>query len=244
MQIIPVLDLLNSTVVRGVAGQRDTYLPVESSIAATANPLDVALAFRDTFGLHQLYVADLDAILHRNPNWPILAQLRQEGFELLVDAGISSAEDAAAVLEAGASRVIAGLETWPLLSSLEMLLHRLGEDRVLFSLDLKDGRPIGQFRDLPAEDPIETGTCVLEAGVRELIVLDLGSVGTGSGVPTLPLCQELKEFAPRCRIITGGGVRSVTDLARLKTGGIDGVLIASALHDGSMMPDQLEPYSG
>ena len=244
MQVIPVLDLLNSVVVRGVAGRRDAYRPVDSSIAATAHPIDVAVAFRELFGLNRLYVADLDAILRGEPNWPILAQLRREGFELLVDAGVSNTEDAAVVLEAGASQVIAGLETWPLLSSLEMLRHRLGEDRVLFSLDLKDGRPISQFRDLTTDDPIETGTCVLEAGIRELIVLDLGSVGTGSGVPTLTLCRELKEFAPRCRIITGGGVRSDADLAQLAPEGIDGVLVASALHDGSLTPDQLEQFRG
>ncbi|MFP6764685.1 MAG: HisA/HisF-related TIM barrel protein, partial [Planctomycetaceae bacterium] len=234
MQVLPVLDLLNSVVVRGVAGHRDTYRPVESEIAASAHPIDVAVAFRESFGLNQLYVADLDAILRGEPNWQILSQLQQEGFELLVDAGVSNVDDATAVLQAGASQVIAGLETWPLLSSLEMLLRRLGEDRVLFSLDLTGGRPISQFRDLPTQDPVEIGTCVLEAGARKLIILDLDSVGTGSGIPTVALCRELKDFAPRCHIITGGGVRSDADLDQLAAEPIDGVLIASALHDGSL----------
>jgi phosphoribosylformimino-5-aminoimidazole carboxamide ribotide isomerase len=242
MQIIPVLDLLDSVVVRGVAGQRDEYRPVESSIAPSSNPVDVAIAFRETFGLNRLYIADLDAILRSEPNLLVYGQLQQEGFELLIDAGITNAVDAAAILRAGADSIIAGLETWPLLSSLEMLVHQLGEERVIFSLDLKNGQPVAKLRDLQVEDPADVGACVLEAGVRELIVLDLGSVGTGTGVSTLDLCRELKKFAPRCRITTGGGVRNATDLAQLASTSIDAVLVASALHDGSIKPEDLVQY--
>lgn len=242
MQIIPVLDLLDSVVVRGVAGQRDEYQPIESDIAPSSNPVDVALAFREAFGLNRLYVADLDAILRAEPNWPVYGQLRQEGFELLIDAGVANAVDATAVLAAGANQVIAGLETWPLLSSLEMMVNQLGDARVIFSLDLKNGQPIAKLRDLQTDDPANIGACVLEAGVRELIVLDLGSVGTGTGVSTTDLCQELKDFAPRCRLITGGGVRNVGDLAQLAASSVDSVLIASALHDGSITADDVGSF--
>jgi phosphoribosylformimino-5-aminoimidazole carboxamide ribotide isomerase len=244
MRIIPVLDLLDSVVVRGIAGQRDKYRPVESDIAASSNPLDVAIAFRETFGFNRLYVADLDAILNGEPNWPVYGQLRQEGFELLIDAGITNAVDAAAVLGAGANSVIAGLETWPLLSSLEMLVNQFGDEKILFSLDLKNGQPVARLRDLLVEDPADIGACVLEAGVRELIVLDLGSVGTGTGVSTVELCRELKNFAPRCRLVTGGGVRNAADLAQLAATSVDSVLVASALHDGSITPQDLARYRG
>jgi phosphoribosylformimino-5-aminoimidazole carboxamide ribotide isomerase len=244
MQIIPVLDLLDSVVVRGVAGQRDEYRPIESDLAPSSNPVDVAIAFRNTFGLNRLYVADLDAILRGEPNWPVYEQLRQEGFELLIDAGVTNAVDATAVLAAGANQVIAGLETWPLLSSLEMLVNQLGEERVIFSLDMKNGQPIAKLRDLNSKDPGDIGACVLEAGVRELIVLDLGSVGTATGVSTTGLCRELKDFAPRCRLITGGGVRNAADLAELSAASVDAVLVASALHDGSITADDVASQVG
>ena len=245
MQIIPVLDLLDSVVVRGVAGHRDQYRPIQSDLVPSSNPVDVAIAFRKTFGLNRLYVADLDAILRADPNWPVYEQLRQEGFELLIDAGVTNAVDATAVLAAGANQVIAGLETWPLLSSLEMLINQLGEERVIFSLDLKNGQPIAKLRDLRLlEDPADIGACVLEAGVRELIVLDLGSVGTGTGVSTTGLCRELKDFAPRCRLITGGGVRNAADLVELSSASVDAVLVASALHDGSITAEDVALHAG
>lgn len=239
MHVIPVLDIRQSVVVRGVAGNRAEYRPIESGLAPSGDPVDVACAIRDAFGLSSLYVADLDAILETDPdaravNLPIYDALRQAGFRLMVDAGIRHPADADAVLAAGATQVIAGLETWPLLSMLEMLNHRIGRDRLVFSLDLKGGEVVRTFRDLPTRDPFEIAAAVIEAGIHELIVLDVASVGVSQGVPTLDLCRELREFAPRTKLITGGGVRNATDLAILRDASIDGVLVASALHDGSL----------
>lgn len=234
MHVIPVLDLLDSVVVRGVAGRRDEYRPVESRIAVSASPLDVANAFREHFGLSTLYIADLDAILRGEINRDTLAELSRDGFELLVDAGIRNAVDADAVLAAGAAQVIVGLETWPLLSSLELLTHRIGRERLIFSLDLKAGQPVRSFHDLLGNNALDIAAAVIEVGVSELIVLDLATVGTGAGVPTLSLCQDILAFAPKTRLITGGGVRCGADLKRFAGTGVDGILIASALHDGSI----------
>ena len=240
MQIIPVLDLLNSIVVRGVAGQRENYRPVESCFAPSADPLDVAEAFRATFGLTTLYVADLDAILRGEPNIETWQRLNDEGFEILVDAGLRSAYDAEAALMAGARKVIVGLETWPSLAALEMLLQRVGPERLIFSLDMKGGRPIRKLDDVISDDPVDIGAAAIEAGVRELIVLELAAVGAGSGPATLETCQALRDFAPKVRLITGGGIRSIDDLATLKSAGIDGALVASALHDGSISGSDLQ----
>jgi len=236
MQIIPVLDLMNSVVVRGVGGRRDEYRPIESTLTQSAAPLDVADALRQHFGLTALYVADLDAILQSEPNLAIYEQLAAAGFDLMVDAGLRSLLDAETVLTAGARRVIAGTESWPLLSSLESLCRRIGPERLIVSLDLQQGRMIRSFPDLLCEEPVEVGAALIEAGVRQLIVLDLASVGTGGGVPTLELCQALRDFCPEVTLITGGGIRSVADLKQLEHSGIDGALVASALHDGRVTP--------
>ncbi len=239
MRVIPVLDLLDSVVVRGVAGRRDEYRPVESSIAVSAAPIDVARAFRDHFGLSTLYVADLDAILHGELNQDALQDLADDGFELLVDAGARNAVDADIVLAAGATKVIIGLETWPLLSSLELLTRRIGPEQLIVSLDLKNGELVRTFNDLLNDDPMDVAAAVLEAGVRELIVLDVAAVGTGSGISTLPLCRCILDFAPRSQVITGGGVRTADDLKTLRENGLHGALVASALHDGSISADEI-----
>jgi hypothetical protein len=44
MRILPVLDLMNGVVVRGVGGRRSEYRPVASRLAVSADPADVAAA--------------------------------------------------------------------------------------------------------------------------------------------------------------------------------------------------------
>lgn len=239
MRIIPVLDLLNSVVVRGVAGQRDAYRPVESVLTSSSKPLDVAAAISSTFGCRDFYVADLDAIVNDTANLDIYGELRAAGFRLMVDAGLKSAADADIALTAGADQVIVGLETWPTLASLELLMNRLGPEQVVFSLDLRAGKAMRTLRDLTSDDPLDIAAAVLEAGVRELIVLDLAAVGVGEGTPTLALCRRIREFAPKVRLITGGGIRDIDDLKTLSGEGLDGVLIASALHNGRLKRDEL-----
>ncbi len=135
-----------------------------------------------------------------------------------------------------------GLETWPLLSSLEMLLQRTGPEQLVFSLDLHEGQPLSSLNDLTSNDPIDIGTAVLEVGVRELIVLDLAAVGMEQGTTTSSLCRELLEFAPNTRLFTGGGIRNAADIRRLASENIHGVLVASALHSGAITPADLSGF--
>lgn len=239
MRLIPVMDLLNSVVVRGVAGQRSQYRPVESVLCQSPEPLTVAESIRRHFGLSELYVADLDAILSDSANFETYEQLREAGFGLLVDCGLHETSAAEVALAAGATKVVVGLETWPLLASLELLVRRIGAERVIFSLDLKNGEAVRGFRDMVSSDPLDIAAAVIEAGVHELIVLDLVSVGTSAGLSTLPLCRQIRSFAEQCSIITGGGIRDLNDLQSLKLDAVDGVLVASALHQGTITREGL-----
>ena len=232
MKILPVLDLLDGVVVRGVAGQRDTYRPVESRLTTTADALNVARAFRDALGLSELYVADLDAILHQRPNQSVYQALVSDGFKIMVDAGLTNLRQAEEILSTGASSVIAGLETIPGPNLLASLCETFDHQQVTFSLDLQGGMPLGDTSQWETADPFEIGMRAVDAGVRNMIVLDLAQVGVGEGVPTLALCRRLQQECPQLQLITGGGVRDATDLQNLQNSGIDAVLVASALHNG------------
>jgi phosphoribosylformimino-5-aminoimidazole carboxamide ribotide isomerase len=239
MQVLPVLDLLNGIVVRGVGGRRDEYRPVESRLVDKADAFSVARAFRDQLGLSRLYIADLDAILDGHPNLDVYRSLSQEGFELLVDAGLRSVDAAAPVVSAGATQLIAGLETWPGPDELARLVNAFGQ-RVIFSLDLKNGRALGDLQRWETVDPCEIGCRAVRAGISEMIVLDLAQVGGGSGISTVGLCRDLLAHCGDLRLITGGGVRDASDLWQLQEAGIDAVLVASSLHDGRIGRGEVE----
>ncbi len=239
MQILPVLDIKNGCVVRGVAGKREEYLPVESVLAENAEVLTIANAFRSQLGLSKLYVADLDAIQHDAPNDSAYRALTVAGFELVIDAGLRDLDRAAELFNAGASAIIAALETSPGPDHVMGLIDRFGTDRVIFSLDLQHGKPIVATPDW-GDTAIEIARRAIESGVRRLIVLDLAGVGIASGVATLSLCAQLREEFRGLELITGGGVRGADDLRVLSDARIDAVLVASALHDGSITMDDLK----
>jgi phosphoribosylformimino-5-aminoimidazole carboxamide ribotide isomerase len=243
MDILPVLDVLNGVVVRGVAGKREEYRPVVSRLADSPDVLSVASAFRDQLGLTRVYLADLDAILYQRQNRNLYAALAEDGFELLVDAGLRNVESAESVLAAGATRAIAGLETWSRPDELAQLCRTVGSDRVTFSLDLKQSRPLGDVSAWRTADPLTIARRAIEAGIEEVIVLDLAQVGMGHGVTTTTVCQQLLDGYPGVRVLTGGGVRDPRDLESLAAAGISGVLVASAFHDGRLTRKDIARYS-
>ncbi len=240
MQVLPVIDLLQGVVVRGVAGRRETYRPIESQICASPAPLTVARAFRDHFGLDRLYVADLDAIVHRRPNFDLYRQLSADGFSLLVDAGIHDLPGATSVLDAGAEAIIAGLESITDFELLPELITHCTSNRVIFSLDLQHGQPLIGNRAWSEMTPLSIAQTAIQRGIARLIVLDLGQVGIGEGLSTLELCTVIRSQNPHLELITGGGVRNGNDLQLLVTAGVDGVLVASALHNGQLSRRDLE----
>jgi phosphoribosylformimino-5-aminoimidazole carboxamide ribotide isomerase len=242
MRLIPVLDLLGSQVVRGVAGRRDEYRPLKSRLVDGSEPVSVATAIRAAFGFSQLYVADLDAILHRQPNWPVLQALCANRFSMLVDAGIRRCEEAAPIFDVGVEQIVAGLETLESPQELAKLIRGHGSARIVFSLDLRDGQTLANGSAWPDGDPFEVARCAVDAGCTQLIVLDIARVGTGGGVGTLALCDKIRRAFSTVAIFTGGGVRGIDDLRCLERTGIDGVLIASALHDGSLAPSDLAEF--
>ncbi len=229
VRLIPVLDILNSVVVRGVAGRRELYRPIQSCLTDSVEPLEVARAIRHRYGFDEVYVADLDAIMHERAGHSVYRQLRDDGFRLLVDAGVGDVEQAQRVLETGVERVIVGLESCHSPDLLRGIVEAVSAERIVFSLDLKGGVPLGS--SVWSSDAAGIVEVALNCGVRRLIVLDLAGVGAEAGVPTIPLCQRIRAtHGPEIEIITGGGVRHADDLRQLEQAGVDGVLVASVLH--------------
>lgn len=237
LEVLPVLDLLGGLVVRGVGGRREEYRPIESILCADARPATVARAFA-SLGFRTVYVADLDAIQGDPPAWPIYRELLDCGLGLWIDAGLSDPGRAAelAAFSAGIVGIVAGLESLAGPESLGELVAAIGPERLVFSLDLKAGRPLAAA-GWGGRSPQEIARLAISLGVRRVLVLDLARVGEGEGVGTESLCRWLRGYAPDLELTAGGGVRSADDLALLAEWGCDGALVASALHDGRLTAD-------
>ncbi|EDL61686.1 HisA/HisF-related TIM barrel protein [Gimesia maris] len=241
MKIIPVLDILNQTIVRGIAGQRETYQPIQSGLTHSSQPLDIAQALQDEFGFSEFYVADLDAILQQRLNLQMYQCLLDAGFTFLLDCGLHFAGDSQPLSKMKGITIVAGLETLESPQELKQLVQNWGAASTVFSLDLKQGKPVrNSSSDNPyaaIDDPLEIAELSLQQGVNQMILLDLANVGTGQGTGTEALCRTLRSHHPDLRLITGGGIHSIDDLQTQAEQGADAVLVASALHDGRLGRD-------
>jgi phosphoribosylformimino-5-aminoimidazole carboxamide ribotide isomerase len=239
MQLIPVLDLAHGVAVQARAGERPRYRPAESTLTpgVAGDPLALIQAYRDIVGARECYVADLDAIQGGRTQRRLLRDLARSGAPsgLLVDAGISDPGGALEVLALGVDRVVVGLETLRGFDDLAAVVAASGPEHVVFSLDLRLGRPVlhPANRDADEAEPAALSLAgrAVAAGVRTLLVLDVGRVGTGGGVD-LRLLEALRRRFPSERLLAGGGVGDRRDLDRIRDTGCDGVLVATALHTG------------
>jgi phosphoribosylformimino-5-aminoimidazole carboxamide ribotide isomerase len=114
----------------------------------------------------------------------------------------------------------------------------VGGDRVIFSLDLLDGRPIQRRTGRVASEEavvIELAARAADAGASAVLVLDLVQVGSEAGPRNLELIDGLKRLLG-VPVYAGGGVRSEEDLELLEQAGCDAVLVGSAIHNGSISP--------
>ena len=242
VQIIPVIDIRNGIAVRAVAGQRSRYGPLQGRLTNTAEPAEVLTALRRNFGFSLCYIADLDAIERQQINRCTIAEMACTGVPLIVDAGATTVEQIEALLEIGVRQVVLSSESMHDLTQLAAMAKRFDPVSLIFSIDLRHGELLVRDPGWHGNSPLDLVRYVIACGIRELIVLDLAAVGTGLGIPTLQWCQDIRRLSPDVRIISGGGVDSVSCVAGAARAGLDGLLIASALHDGRLTSDDLAAY--
>jgi phosphoribosylformimino-5-aminoimidazole carboxamide ribotide isomerase len=236
MLILPVIDIMQGRVVRAVGGRRSEYRPLVSQLTDSTEPIDVMTAIQERFGWTQFYVADVDAIIgHRREFY--LRNVPAD-YQLWVDTGVRYLADTADICLARVAQVVVGSETLLGLKAARAIVAVLGTERLTFSLDMRDGRLIGVGANNWA-DPEAAAEALIAAGAERLIVLDLARVGELAGTGSDDVCRRLIRRYPHVAVLVGGGIRGVDDLRRLRDMGVSGALVASALHDGRITPEDL-----
>ena len=135
-----------------------------------------------------------------------MKELVGRGCSIMVDSGLKTAVDAIPIAAAGAS-VVVGTESLARIEELQSLVHSWDPERVVLSVDLRNGRVVGR-ESAWGREPVVTE--VIEraraTGVRRFIVLELARVGTGIGPGTVELCRAVLRGAPGCVLIASFNV--------------------------------------
>jgi phosphoribosylformimino-5-aminoimidazole carboxamide ribotide isomerase len=242
MEVIPVLDLRQGKAVHATGGDRSRYTVVHSAVApgADGDALALARAFRTRCGFRRCYVADLDALLGHPPQLGLIAGLAAPvtgfGPGLLVDGAVASAAAARRLLASGATEVVVGLESLRRFEELVAMVAAIGATPLVFSLDLRDGRPViaaGAEDWVGGRSPEAIAGLAAKAGVAKILVLDLARVGAGGG-PPLEAIRAVREGSPGVTLLAGGGIRDTADLDALESLGVGAALVGTALHRGGL----------
>jgi phosphoribosylformimino-5-aminoimidazole carboxamide ribotide isomerase len=209
MDVVLAMDLKGGHVVHGRKGERESYRPLTWGLSRSAEPVPYLEAILPRF----LYIADLDRITGSGSHDTEIATCCQMVERCYVDRGIRMPAD---YLPGKGLVNIVGTET----AGTDLSIYRGG----FLSLDLKDGGvlpgnrdPVGMLREASG---LPFDGC---------LILNLGSVGTGEGLPPKTLLDTFRTAYDRT-LFFGGGVSGEKDLDLLMGSGFDGAVIATAVH--------------
>jgi phosphoribosylformimino-5-aminoimidazole carboxamide ribotide isomerase len=238
-KIIPVIDILNSKAVHAVKGEREKYKPLNSVLVKGTDPVEILQQFKDNFSIPEVYIADLDAILKGKPNFPLLSKIFEfPEIKVMLDPGIIKVKNILQYSSYNLGSLILGLETIQSLSVISECLKILGRDKTIVSVDMYKEDIQTNIQKLQQKDPIDVINKIEGLGVEKIILLDLYKIGQKiGGIPSLYI--KIRERF-NGEIIVGGGIKNIKDIELYKQKNFSGVLIGTALHDGTIEIEKLK----
>jgi phosphoribosylformimino-5-aminoimidazole carboxamide ribotide isomerase len=211
IEVIPAIDVLGGEAVRLVRGDYDQV------VERAGHPRDLAGRWVRA-GARRLHVVDLDGARNGRIDPTLVAQLAALGVPVQASGGIRSLDDARALLDAGADRVVVGTAAWPDPARWVAL-----GDAVVLAVDVLDGvvRTAGWTKS--AGLPLTEALARAE-GTR-ILVTAIDRDGTLTG----PDLELIRTASSGRRVIAAGGVRSPEDVFRLHDAGAEAVVAGRAL---------------
>ena len=90
-------------------------------------------------------------------------------------------------------------------------------------------------------DPIDHIKYFHKKGLKNIKVTDISKDGTMDGPPFALYKKILKKF-PNINLTTGGGIRSIKDLIKLKEIGVHNAIFGRAFYEGKIALDEIKDH--
>lgn len=221
---VPVLDLKQGQAVSGKSGMRDTYTPLRTVFAPSANPIEIANGLKLN-GADELYIADLDLIESDGHNISDVKMVNTI-IPVILDAGVKDFESFTFFLDY-AYKIIVPSETIKSLEEFEKIFDKYPKERIAISVDVKNNELFSKNLDISLDEFKEF---LVGLDPNEIILLDITSVGTEKGY-NRDLLEKFAELKDKLIIAGGLNKESIAELEKI---GIKKVLVGTALHSGEI----------
>ncbi|MCK0111958.1 1-(5-phosphoribosyl)-5-[(5-phosphoribosylamino)methylideneamino]imidazole-4-carboxamide isomerase [Ornithinimicrobium sp. F0845] len=236
--IYPAIDIREGRVVRLHKGDYDkeTRYPSE--------PLGVARGYAEG-GARWLHLVDLDAARAGGYTLtPLLREIVAEtSLQVQTGGGVRGKEDVAALLDAGASRVVVGSLAVREPETVAAWIEEFGSDRITVALDTRTGEdgswvlPTSGWTSDTETDLAALLSHYARSGLAHALCTDIGRDGTMSG-PNLNLYTFLTRAVPDVAVQASGGTRHAADVRGVRKIGCAGVILGKALLEGRLTIDE------
>ena len=226
MILLPAIDLIGGRCVRLAQGDfaRET--------SYSDDPAD-ALADFAAGGAEEAHLVDLDGARAGAPRQHDLftALARTTSLKLQVAGGFRTADQVAAVLDAGVARVVIGSLALSDPAAFSQMLDTFGPDRLTLALDVRiDG---GEALVATHGWQVGSGQTLSSVfgqfpSVRHLLVTDIARDGMLTGPNLLLMTAILRDY-PSVELQASGGVASLADLPALSATGAARAIVGKAI---------------
>ncbi|MGY0145661.1 1-(5-phosphoribosyl)-5-[(5-phosphoribosylamino)methylideneamino]imidazole-4-carboxamide isomerase [Edwardsiella tarda] len=236
--IIPALDFIDGNVVRlhqGDYGRQRDY----------AGDALTRLLDYQAQGAQALHLVDLSGA--RDPAQRQLAMLthllQALHVPVQVGGGVRSAADVAALLDAGAARVVIGSTAVRQPDEVASWFARFGAERLVLALDVRIGAD-GEKRVAISGWQEDSGVTLeqmverfLPLGLQHVLCTDIACDGTLQGA-NVALYRQICTRYPQVAFQSSGGIGGLADIAALRSSGVQGVIVGRALLEGKMSVEE------
>ncbi len=225
MKIIPAIDLMNGQVVRLYKGD-----PKQKTIYSD-NPIEIAKKWEKN-GADMLHIVDLDATLGIGSNLSIIKKIIENVSVPVEVAG--GLRDESIVMDAAqiSTRVVLGTLAFKDKNTLQKLLENLGPDKIVISVDHKDGEiVIHGWQEGTGVKLIEAIKDFLAMGFSEFLLTNVNRDGTLEG-PDLEFLEQACQL--NANVIASGGISNIKDIQDVKEKNSFGVILGKALYENKI----------
>jgi len=223
MKIIPAIDLMNGQVVRLYKGD-----PNQKTIYSD-DPVDVAKQW-ESAGADILHLVDLDATLGIGSNLDVIKKILDSISVPVEVAGGLRNESLVLEMAKLSKRIVLGTLAFKDKPLLKSLLSKLGSEKIIISVDHKDGEIV--IHGWQKGTGIKLITSIkefLEMGFTEFLLTNVSRDGTLEG-PDLEFLEQACSL-PNTNIIASGGISNIHDVADVKEKNAFGVILGKALYE-------------
>jgi cyclase len=236
-RIIPCLDVADGRVVKGVRfqGLRDAGDPAERA------------ALYEAQGADEIVILDVAATPEgRGHQHETVRRVRAVlSIPLTIGGGVRTAEDAAALLEAGADKVSVNTAAVDRPELLAEISQRFGAQCCVLAIDARQNGETFEVlvkggREDTGRDALAWAEQAQALGVGEILLTSWDRDGTRSGYDlALTGAVAARLHVP---VIASGGANSAEHIREAFEAGADAVLAASIFHDGDTTVGDVKTY--